>query len=189
IHQVVGRMDARAVGEARNVEAVAATVAVAAPVAAGGQHHVFGAEVEHVLRAQHRVEIDGHVRELVDLTGAPVAHARPFGEAGQARLAGDAATQLLARFGQAHFITALAQRPRGLQPARAAADHQHARRRAFRRDALRVPALAPFLAHGRVLRAADRRDGHVAGDADVAADAFADVVDAAFLDLPRQERV
>src|SRR5690348_18512509 len=52
-----------------------------------------------------------------------------------------------------------------------------------------MPALAPFLAHGRVLGAADRRHGHVAGDADVAADAFADVVRPSLLDLLRQERI
>src|SRR6185437_10595107 len=103
-------------------------------------------------------------------------------QARQARLAGDAPAQLLARFGHAHVVTALAQGPRGFQPGRAGADHQHAAGRALRRDAFGMPVLAPLLAHGRVLRAADRRDGHVAGDADVAADAFADVVAAAFLD-------
>src|SRR6185312_516938 len=189
IHQIVGRVDPRAIGETPNGETVAAADAVAAPVAAGGQHHVFGAEVEHVLRGERRIEIDGYIRELVDLARAPVAHARPFGQAGQARFTGHAPAQFLACFGQAHRVTTLAQRARGLQPGRTGTYHQHAGRRAGRRDALRVPALAPFLAHGGVLRAADRRDRHVAGDADVAADAFADVVDAAFLDLARQERI
>jgi hypothetical protein len=59
----------------------------------------------------------------------------------------------------------------------------------FGRDDLGVPAAPPFLAHGRVLRAADRARPRVAGDADVAADALADVVETAFLDLVRQERV
>src|SRR6185312_5921556 len=129
------------------------------------------------------------IRQLADLADAPVAHARPFGQARHARFAGDAATEFLARLGQAHLVAALAQRTRRFQSGRAGADHQHARRRTLRRDALRMPALAPLLAHGRVLRAADRRDRHVAGDADVAADAFADVLDATFLDLARQERV
>src|SRR6185437_11509216 len=167
--------------EAVDGGAVAAAVAVAAPVAAGGEHHVVGAEVEHVLRGHAGVAVDRHVRQLVDLAHAPVAHARPFGQAGHARLAGDAATEFLACFGQAHLVPALAQRARRFQTGRPGTDHQHARGRALRRDAFRVPVLAPLLAHGRVLRAADRRDGHVAGDADVASDAFADVVAAAFL--------
>ena len=54
---------------------------------------------------------------------------------------------------------------------------------------LRMPAPPPLLAHRRVLRAADRRDREVAGHADVAADALADVLEPAFLDLLRQERV
>ncbi len=52
-----------------------------------------------------------------------------------------------------------------------------------------MPALAPFLANCRVLRAAHRYVGIVAGGADVAADAFADVIDAPFLDLLRQEGI
>ena len=61
--------------------------------------------------------------------------------------------------------------------------------RLFRRDAFRMPALPPLFAHRRILRATDRRDRHVAGHADVAADAFADVVYATFLDLLRQKRI
>src|SRR3546814_4176361 len=52
-----------------------------------------------------------------------------------------------------------------------------------------MPAALPLLAHGRVLGAADRRGHLVAGDADVAADALADVVDAPVLDLLRQEGI
>ena len=52
-----------------------------------------------------------------------------------------------------------------------------------------MPALAPLLAHRRVLGAADRRHGEVAGDADVAADAFADVLRTPLLDLPGEERI
>ena len=52
-----------------------------------------------------------------------------------------------------------------------------------------MPALAPLLSHGGVLRAADRRHGEIAGHADIAADAFANVVETTFLDLFRQERI
>ena len=52
-----------------------------------------------------------------------------------------------------------------------------------------MPAAAPLLPHRRVLGTADRRHRPVAGDADVAADALADVLHAAFFDLPWQERI
>src|SRR6185312_2890487 len=52
-----------------------------------------------------------------------------------------------------------------------------------------MPSPAPFLAHGRVLRAADRRHRHVTGDTDVAADALTYVVEASRLDLGGQERI
>ena len=52
-----------------------------------------------------------------------------------------------------------------------------------------MPTAPPLLAHRRVLGAVDRGGRPVAGDADVAADALADVLGAALLDLQRQERV
>ena len=52
-----------------------------------------------------------------------------------------------------------------------------------------MPALAPLLALGRVLGAAHRRDRGIPTDADVAADALADIFHAPFADLLRQERV
>ena len=52
-----------------------------------------------------------------------------------------------------------------------------------------MPAAPPLLAHRRVLGAADRRHRPVAGHADVAADALADVLEPPLLDLQRQERV
>jgi hypothetical protein len=93
--------------------------------------------------------------QLADLADAPVAHARPFGQARQARFAGDATAQFAACLGEADLVAALAQCTRRLEAGGAATDHQHAARRAAGLDVLGVPALAPFLAHGRVLRAAD----------------------------------
>jgi hypothetical protein len=45
-----------------------------------------------------------------------------------------------------------------------------------------MPAATPFLHPCGVLGAEADALGHIAGDADVAADTFADVVDAAFVD-------
>ena len=52
-----------------------------------------------------------------------------------------------------------------------------------------MPPLAPFFAHSRVLCATDRRVGHIARHADIAADALADILDPTFFDLFRQEWV
>ena len=56
-------------------------------------------------------------------------------------------------------------------------------------DLLGVPAAPPFFSHGGVLGAADGGHGVVTGDADIAADAFADVVKPAFFDFLRQEGI
>ena len=88
-----------------------------------------------------------------------------------------------------HLVPALPQRARDLEPRRAGANHENARLRLLRRDALRMPALPPLFAHRRILRAPNRRDRHVTRYADVAADALADVVDPSFLDLLRQKRI
>ena len=52
-----------------------------------------------------------------------------------------------------------------------------------------MPAAAPFLADRGVLRTAHGHASLVTGDTDVAADAFANLVDAAIADLRRQERI
>src|ERR1700730_14323781 len=52
-----------------------------------------------------------------------------------------------------------------------------------------MPPAAPFLAYGWVLRTSHRHTVMPARNADVAADAFADVLLAARIDLLRQERI
>ena len=188
VHDVVGREDA-ALLKACDAHAVAAPIAVAAPMAAGCQQHVFGTEVQHILRGHRAALVDVHIGHDPDLSHAPVAHPCPLGQTGQARLAANTAAEFAAGFAQVHFVAALAQRARGFQAGRTGADDQHLGGRLARCNALRMPALAPLLAHGRVLRAADRCHRVVARDADVAAYAFTDVIDAAFLDFLRQKGV
>src|SRR5205809_1066495 len=74
---------------------------------------------------------------------------------------------------------------RALHPSRAGADHEHVVLRVRGGlEALRVPTAAVFLARGRVLRADQRRPADLpARDADVAADALADVVEPPLVDL------
>jgi hypothetical protein len=69
------------------------------------------------------------------------------------------------------------------------ADHGDAARRGRRLHPLRMPAAAVFLQRRRILRADDRDVALEAGDALVAADALADVVEPAFVDLVRQEGI
>ena len=86
---------------------------------------------------------------------------------------------------------ALAEHHRALHPGRPGADDEHVVVGVLGRvELLRVPAAAVLLAGGRVLRADQRRAADLpARDADVAADALADVVEPALLDLLRQERI
>ena len=85
---------------------------------------------------------------------------------------------------------ALAEHDRALHPARPGADDEHVAVAVLGGlEALWVPAAAELLARGRVLRAPDVAARVGLGDADVAADALADLVEAALLDLQRQKRV
>ena len=154
-HDVVGAVDALAV-EARHPCLERQPDAVAAPVTAGREDHPRGAELAHVLRLQAACAIDLDVGHLAELPDAVVAHPDPFRETRQARLAHDPTAQLRVGLGEMHRVAALAQRARRLEPGRSGADDQHRVVRALGRKDLRVPALAPFLAHGRVLGAANR---------------------------------
>ena len=81
------------------------------------------------------------------------------------------------------------ERQRALHAGRAATDHERVEAGPELRKPLRMPAAAVLLACGRVLGAADVAAAVGLGDAHVAADALADLVDASLVDLARQERV
>ena len=130
--------------------------------------------------------------ELVQLDLAVVGHPRPLTEARKLRHPADLPADVGGRVDEVHPAhAALAQHERALHPGGAGADHQHIVVGVCRRlEPLGVPAAAVLLAGGRVLGADHRRAADLpARDADVAADALADVVEAALVDLLRQERV
>ena len=186
-HDIVRREDAGAGAGGDRCMNLAAD-AIRAPFGPGRQNHMVGAELENLLRVQAAIEKDFHVAHLGDLALAIVAHASPLGEAGQAAFVGHAPAQFRRGFGQGHPVAALTERAGAFQAGWAGADDKNFRLRPLGPYALRVPALAPFLAHGGVLRASHRCGEEIAGDTYVAADTFADVVDAPCLDLFRQER-
>ena len=146
-------------------------------------------EVQHIRGRQPAFEIDRDIGQGRDLARAVIRDPAPGGQARKGAFAADPPAQRLARLGQGHLIAALAQNQRRLQPGGAAADDQHPVTFPARGDPFWVPALAPFLHEGGVLGAAADRTGHIAGHADVAADAFADIFEPALFDLLRQERV
>ena len=114
----------------------------------------------------------------------------PLGEAGQAREQAEVAAHRGRAVDEAHARGAAArERERALHAGRPAADDERVEAVRQRREALGVPAAPVLLAGGRVLGAADVAAGVGLGDADVAADALADLVDAPLVDLARQERV
>src|SRR5690606_24922707 len=94
------------------------------------------------------------------------------------------------RFAQVHIVAALAEHARALHTGRPRTDGQDRARRSGLGELLRMPAAAVFLVCGGVLRADDGRAADLpTGDADVAADALANVLVATFLDLLGNERV
>ncbi len=186
-HEIVGCQDLHALEHERT--GMPAADPVGAPVRARGERHVVEVVGEDLRRVEAAAERDLDVREPVELSLPVVEHTDPRRQPRQARLAGDTSTERVGGLGEHHLVAALAERLRGLETGRARADDEHLGVRRPRPHPLRMPAATPFLAHRRVLGAADRRMQRIAGDADVAADALADVLEAPLLDLPRQERV
>ena len=97
--------------------------------------------------------------------------------------------KLAGRLGEDDAVAALTEGACRFQSRRPAAYDQNFLVRFFRRNDFGMPAVSPLLAHGRVLRATDRHEARVAGDADVTADALADVFDAILFDLVWQEGI
>ena len=151
----------------------------------------LGAARAHVVRVQAHARGELEIAEPGDLAAAPLDEAAPGVEAGQMRDPAHAAPDVVGGVDQPHPLeAALGEHDRALEPGGPGADHEHVAigvRRAL--EALGMPAAAVLLARGRVLRAAEVAaaiGGRVTG---VAADAGADLVVAALLDLERQVRV
>src|SRR2546423_314966 len=168
---------------------LALRVQQARPARSGGDDPVRVAPAPDVLRRQAFAAVDGDVRQPLQLTPAPVEAAPPACQSGQARLEAQAAADLLRRLRHGHLVTAPAERQRALEACGTRADHQNRGRTARRGDALGVPPATPLLADRRVLSAAHRHRVGPARDADVAADALADVLLAALVDFPGKERI
>ena len=187
-HDVVGREDGhRRIGRDRHD--MQPRHAIGPPVRSGRDADMLKPEIEDLARIKPAVEIALNIRPLRQLIGTVIRDPAPGRQAGQQPFPRDAPAQLRSRLGQRHVIATQRQGARRLKPRRSRADDQHRPAVPPGVHLLRVPALAPFLHEGRVLGAARDRHGHVASDADVAADAFADVLDPAVLHLLRQERI
>ena len=142
--------------------------------------------------ASRRVRDELDVLELVDLDLPVVDDAGPFTQARQLRDPPHRAAHVVLRLDEMHAAhAALAEDHRALHAGRPGADDEHVVVGVRRfREPLRMPAAAVLLARSRVLRADQRRPADLpARDADVAADALADIVEPSLVDLLRQERV
>ena len=173
----------------RNRFEVVSANAIGAPSSTRREHDVIRAKGENIVGSEPTLAKDfdiGHARNLRD---PPIPNPRIGRHAGKTAFPADAAAELASRLGQGDLVTALTERPRGLEPRGPRADDQHATVRAPGRDVLGMPSAAPLLANRRVLGTSQRRDDVFAGQTDVAGDAFAYVVLASFLDLARQERI
>ena len=159
------------------------------PTCSGGNDHVSMFQTQYVVDAELAARIEVHVRPLAQLSHAPIGHAPPCRKSRQPGLEAQASAELLGGIREGHLVAAARQRDRALEPGRAAADDQDGGIAGRRRESFGVPVPAPFFAGGRVLRAAHRDAVVPAGDADVAADALANLVFAALVDLARQKRV
>ena len=129
------------------------------------------------------------VRELGQLPDAVVHYAAPLGEPWELRFSENPTAELGGRLRECHVVPALAQGNGCFEPSRPGPDDEHRLVGALLRDLLWMPAAPPLLPHGRVLSAANRVVHLIACVADVAADALADLVFSAFIDLVRQEGV
>src|SRR5207245_4676823 len=154
-----------------------------------GDDHVGVAELQDLLGAEAIAAIDADVRQPLELGAAPVEDAAPGGEPREARLEAQPPADLVRRLRHAHLVAPPAERQRALEARGTCADHEDRARAPRLGDALGMPAAAPLFSDGRILGASHGHRIVPARDADVAADALADVLLASLVDLARQERV
>ncbi len=163
--------------------------AIGPPARSGGDADVLKAEVEDLRGIKARGEVGLDIGPLRQLILAVIDHPPPSRKPRQLALAGHAPADLAPRLGDRHIIAAQGQGPRRFEASRAGAYDQDILARPLGVHPLGMPAAPPFLHPCGVLRAAAHALGHVAGDADIAADAFADVLYPALFDLFGQEGI
>ena len=161
------------------------------PVRARGDHDDLRAVFPHRFGVEPHAGEHLDVPELVELDAAPVEDARPLAPAGELRDPAHDPADVVARVHEVDTPeAALAEHDRALHPGGPGADDEHVAVAILRGlEALGMPAAAELLARGRVLGAADVAPRVRLRDADVAADALADLVEPPLLDLAREERV
>ena len=186
VHHVVRRQDRNAAKVAR--DAAGRSHAVAAPFRAGGDDDLIRSEFQRLRRRQRAGEIKFRVRVGLDALHPVVPHPRPRRQTRQAALAGNATAGFRRRLGDGHFPSGFQQRRCAFQPGGSGADNEVMLLRSAPDD-FRMPATPPFLGDGRVLRAAKRQAVAVHRHADIAADAFADLIQPPVTDFRRQERI
>ena len=158
---------------------------------AGRDDDQAGAARPHVGGVQAHARRELEIGEPRDLAPAPLDEAAPGVEAGQLRDPAHAAADVVGGVDEPHALeAALGEHDRALEPGRPGAHHEHvAIGVGGALEALGMPAAAVLLARRRVLRAAQVAAAVGQRVAGVAADAGADLVVAALLDLERQERI
>ena len=192
-HDLLGREDVRQARVGTGDRVVRRAVqAVGRPVAAGRDDDDLGSVLLHSLRVELRVGDELDVLQLVDLDLAVVDDASPLAEPREARDPAHDPAHVVLRLDEVHAAhAALAEHHRALHPGRPRADHEHVVVGVLGAvELLGVPSAAVLLAGRRVLGANERRAADLPPrDADVAADALADVLEATLVDLLRQERI
>ena len=151
-------------------------------------HHMIRAELQHIPRRHLALREQRNIRHLPQPPQPVVHHPEPFPQARQPAFPDQPPAKLPRLVGDRDLKAAPRQRQRRLQPRRTRA-HDQNRPFALRPRHLGMPAAPPLFAHGRVLRAAHPDPIIPRRDADVAADAFADLVLAPLVDLAGQEGV
>src|SRR5690606_29419541 len=138
------------------------------------------AGVEHILRGDRAGGIEMNILELVDLRQPPINDAPPFDEIRQLGFEQHAPTCFTLRIDEDDLVSALTQRPCRFQPGRTGTDDEDFIVLLFGRDDLRMPVAPPFFTYRRVLCAANGNEARVTSDADVTANALANVFVPAF---------
>ena len=168
-----------------------AVEAVGRPVRAGRDDDEAGAARTHVVRVQAHARSELEIGEPARSRGGASRRSAPR-RRGPADAGSSACNpRFVGGVDEPHALeAALGEHDRALQPGGPGADHEHVAVGVGRAlEALGMPAAAVLLARRRVLRAAQVASAVGERVAGVAADAGADLVVAALLDLERQERV
>ena len=153
------------------------------PLCTSGNTNILKPEFKDIIRVQFTIKVSLNIRLLADLVFSIINNSAPCRQARQFTLMCYTPTNHSGRFSYCYIVSTLRQCTCCFKSRWTRTNNKNVFAFTFHVHLLWVPAFAPLLHESRILRASTYRHSHVARNANITTNAFADVLNPSFFDF------